>query len=455
MVAILVVTAGFAWVSLSNPHTVAGELRGPKAGPADTVPVDSDTFDVPTGVEHVHERGVTGEGVTVGIVDVTGFDTDNPALDGRVSATKAFGKGSRLDNGGVNHHGTAAAVTIAKTAPDADLALAKVDSATTTRKAIQWLSRQNADVIVLQFSALGVSDDGRSGISQAVTRASEQGAVVVAPTGNLAQGHWEGQLRPTARSRHQFPNSTAVRLKPLRGERVETAGPIDLWLTWNTTSSYPIDLSLTVYRHRPTTFDKAVATSESVRDGSVAVERLRATLQSGVHYVVVDYGDSASASAAAASVTFEVSSPTNRFNQTRENGSITAPATARNVVSVGAYNQSTNEVEPYSGRGPTADGRVGVDVVAPAELWTVWPRTEKPGTSTAAAYTGGVAALVFDVVPEATPAEVERSLELGAASKTQTPTVRSGYGVVDPVASVELAIRERPFGDGESNTDSQ
>jgi subtilisin family serine protease len=76
------------------------------------------------GADSVHERGLTGENVTVGIID-GGFRVSDPELAGHVAAHRSFGASGDAD------HGTAVASVVADTAPDADLHVAAVGDATT------------------------------------------------------------------------------------------------------------------------------------------------------------------------------------------------------------------------------------------------------------------------------------------------------------------------------------
>ena len=79
---------------------------------------------------------------------------------------------------------------------------------------------------------------------------------------------------------------------------------------------------------------------------------------------------------------------------------VTIPATARKIMSVGAYNEASNSVAVFSGRGYTADGRLaplitakGVDIKAAAYGGGY---VRKTGTSFAAPYISGYAACIME-----------------------------------------------------------
>lgn len=401
-------------------------------GGDDDVTVDRSNLTLPAGVDRLHERGVTGSDVTVGVIDATGFDPGHPALRDSVVAARSFGRGNTVENGGVNAHGTAAAVTVAATAPDADLLVANADSPESARRAVAWLVDRDVDVVVLQFSRLGAPDDGTAPLSRAATKARQSGVVVVAPTGNLARGHWEGPFRPGDDGTHRFPDGPRNELRPLGSSREGPAGQASLWLTWDG----DVDLRMTLYRVTPAGPER-VAVSEPVRDRRVSTERIRTNLRTGTHFVTVTAQDG-SAVERARDTALELQSPTHEFDQASPNGSLAAPATAHGVFAVGGYDAATETVTAESGRGPTADGRRGVDVVAPVGLWERWPGTGSAGTSVAAAYAGGTAALALDVDSSLAPGHVERSL--AAAAEPVGPATtdrRAGHGRLNPVGSVE------------------
>ncbi len=159
-------------------------------------------------------------------------------------------------------------------------------------------------------------------------------------------------------------------------------------------------------------------------------------------------------------------------------------AVAKNVIAVGASNSWDDSVAPFSGRGPTADGRIKPDLVAPgidgscteagystdpnAEcgdddpnqyIWTCWPDPEDTyagmnGTSMAAPVVSGCIALMLEqwrtnhndpnYLP--LPSTIKAVLIQTAKDLTSDhdpccsagPDYSSGYGLVDVKAAVDL-----------------
>jgi len=372
------------------------------------------------GLQRLHAAGVTGENVTVGVVGVTGFDTDHPAIADRVEAAQAFGDGATVANGGRNRHGTATAAVVARTAPDADLRLATFDDTAGFRRAVTWLVTADADVIVAPVSFYGRPGDGTSTVARLGEWARRQGVVFVAPTGNLARGHWAGRYDDPSDGRLRFGERTR---NYLAGRGSETR----VWLAWDrahANETYVAELYRTDDGER-----SLVARSEPFPGDGVPNARINARLQGGTYYVVVRGPSNATGARV------RLASPTHRFQRNRPDGSVAAPATGRGVIGVGAYDPVAGRVEPFSSRGPTADGRLGVDVVAPARHEIGGYDEPLVGSSAATPYVGGLAALALDADPDRSPREIELRFERTARDVGPNGTdTAAGNGLVVPRA---------------------
>lgn len=380
-------------------------LSAPGASTDARAPPPSDTD-----LQSLHAAGVDGDDVTVGVVGVTGFDTDHPALADRVVDARAFGAGETLANGGRDRHGTATAAVVARTAPGADLYLASFEGTEDFRRAVTWLVTSDVDVIVAPVSFYGTPGDGSATVSRLATWARRQGVVFVAPTGNLARGHWTGRYDEVRNGTLKFGETTRNYLAG-RGSRTK------IWLSWDRAHRNQT-YSAALYRLDGNE-SRLVARSEPHPGDDLPNARINARLTGGTYYVEVRGPPDATGAR------LRLTSPTHRFQRADPAGSVAAPAAARGALAVGAYD-TAGHVEPYSSRGPTLDGRLGVDVVAPARHEVEGYDEPLVGSSAATPYVGGLAALVLDAHPDLSPRRVEFRLERTA--------VDVGADGTDPVA---------------------
>jgi len=141
--------------------------------------------------------------------------------------------------------------------------------------------------------------------------------------------------------------------------------------------------------------------------------------------------------------------------------SIVTFATAKNTITVGATTGTSGDyIAKYSSQGPTDDGRVKPDLVAPSGLIsTAWPPPYYPpnsytgpnhGTSMAAPVVAGIVALflqqwkqLFTSNPVPLPSTIKAILIQTAKDLLPTgPDFRSGYGRVDAKNAVDLILAD-------------
>ena len=120
-----------------------------------------------------------------------------------------------------------------------------------------------------------------------------------------------------------------------------------------------------------------------------------------------------------------------------------APADGVRVVSVGAVNL-TGSRAGFSSVGPTADGRIKPDVAAMGVSVKVARHIEQlygvaSGTSFSCPLTAGVVALILQAHPTYTVDDVLTVLR-GSASQASAPDTLLGWGIVDAVAAVDMAL---------------
>jgi len=116
-------------------------------------------------------------------------------------------------------------------------------------------------------------------------------------------------------------------------------------------------------------------------------------------------------------------------------GTITSPGCAEKVITVGAVDDY-NEITLFSGRGPTADGRIKPDLVAPGLTITSTYKDGNfatlSGTSMATPHVSGSVALLLEVNPNLSPSEIKyilknNAIDLDYDSNTQGSGLINAY----------------------------
>ncbi|WP_276271127.1 S8 family serine peptidase [Haloarcula litorea] len=419
------VAAALAVLALTGAFGAVATTTGPTAERPAEPPATTPASGSPSGFAALHASGVTGANVSVGVVDVTGFETDAPVLDDRVRAARAFGTGSV--SAPPSGHGTAVATVVARTAPDATLSLARVDGPDSYRRAVRWLREAGVDVVVAPVSFYGQPGDGSGEAARAAARASDDGVVFVAPAGNLAEGHWRGRYDGDSAADGALAFADGETRTAIRG-----GTEVTVWLSWPRDSADE-DYTAELYWTNGTA-TRLVARSQPYTADETPNERIVAEVSPGRYFLRVR------GPAEPTGTRVRLVSPTHEFEHARGRGSIVAPATASGVVTVGAYDTRVDRVEPFSSRGPTADGRVGVDVVAPDRRFAGLTERGFVGSSAATPYVGGLAALLLSADGSLSPATVELLLEVTARDVgPRGVDYASGHGLVQPGPAVAAA----------------
>ncbi|MCL2766279.1 MAG: S8 family serine peptidase [Peptococcaceae bacterium] len=166
-------------------------------------------------------------------------------------------------------------------------------------------------------------------------------------------------------------------------------------------------------------------------------------------------------------------------NSGPERGSVTSEGNSKNALMVGAsqlpraafvpHSEDTRTVAGFSSRGPTADGRVKPELLAPASAVISarsklaegnlpgYPEyTRMQGTSVAAAVAGGSAALIREYfktavnIAEPSAAFIKATLINGSRLTAEGPSEK-GFGIID-LAGTVIALKEGTFHTVEEST---
>ncbi|WP_101297676.1 S8 family serine peptidase [Halegenticoccus soli] len=372
------------------------------------------------GATELHERGVTGEGVKVGVIG-SGFDPRHPSIAGNVAARDRI-DADASDAADETAHDTAVAEIVSRTAPGADLYLVEIGTEPTPERyaaAIEWLLANDVDVIVDSGSYFPPTMEGMDRITDAADNASAQGVVFVTSAGNYAERHWAG----TDAGEGWASFASGIEANPLAGGD-PVRGRVSLRLYWNSSADYDLYL----YRHVRGGEDPVVAKStrrQSRNDSLPASEAIDAAVPKGTYYVAVY------ARAGAANDThthLRLFSTRHSLGYATPEGSLVAPATSDRVIAVGAFDADGGATRAYSSRGASAGE---VDVGAPDGVETA-VAGRFYGTSAAAPFVAGTAALMEASAGDLSPEETRRILH-------ETARASDGAKRIDALAAVEAA----------------
>lgn len=399
---------------------------------------------LPTGALLMQSFGFNGQGVNVAVID-QGFEGLGEALrrdwiapGAVIRAIDYSGRG--LESGG--DHGTRVARIVHEMAPGAGLILMNLGEEADEvllERAVEDALALGARVI---NHSLGWFDtnfgDGTGVIDDIAKGAAQRGVLWVNAAGNQAQRHWTGRFFDrNGDGWAEFGSgrdALIVGAAPAREGGIfigGTFGLIELVLVWDDWPRTGQDLDLYLVDGR----GEVVASATAPQRG---LDPPREHLQ----YLVEEPGIF-KLRVKAVNVTrpphLKIFSLNHDVTPNVPYGSVIAPADCACAVAAGAVSLRRWEegvVEPFSARGPTSDGRIKPDLVAPDGVRGFY------GTSAAAPHVAGAAALLRSQHPEWTLDRLRRVLEGDALDiYARGPDVLSGHGKLLLQADRPRAIR--------------
>jgi len=351
------------------------------------------------------EDDIDGSGVKVGVLDAgfkgyEGLFGSELPPEQRVTARSFRSDGDLAcadcsDSGQV--HGRAVAEIVHDIAPGAELYLANFNTGVEMESAVNWMIDNGVDVINTSFGFLTTSCpyEGEGILNSIFERARENGILWVASSGNEGQSHWAGSFRdPDDDGFTRFQEDDES--QTLRG--VEEGDGIVALMWWDDACSgaeHDYDM---VLRKGEEEIER------SFRGGPTdewPLEILSVEAPDNGKYELkvegVEPGDNE------LSLLFFSQEP--EHNVPSGSAGLSEPEMSPHVVSVGATDLD-NQLEPFSSRGPTPDGRIKPEIVAPNGVSN---RTFRPffGTSASSPHVAGAAALVNSAFPNFSPQEIE------------------------------------------------
>lgn len=385
----------------------------------------------PIGATLYHSFGAQGQGIKVAVIDIGFQSLEYAKLRGALpeSAVAEF-KNYAEQRVSTENHGTAVALIVHEVAPKAQLYLKQVMDEVSLENAVDDAIAQGVHII---NHSVGWYDsnfgDGTGFLAELAQRAQDAGILWVNAAGNHAQNHWAGRL--VDGDGDGWADFTGSGTQSLRVAAY--FGIIRIHLSWDDWPVTAQDLDLYLYNSQ----GQPVASSTQWQTGSEPPLELIEYLveKADLYYIKV------LARRAFGPVRLKVFSETHPLFPAIAHGSLLAPADAPAALSVGAvsiFHWPDGPQQPFSSLGPTSDGRVKPDLVAPDDVQNLLmhPFT---GTSAAAPHVAGAAALLWSLHPQWDVFQVRAALEnqardLGAVGKDST----FGAGALD-MALVELS----------------
>ena len=375
-----------------------------------------------------HQAQFSGNGVKVGILD-GGFDGFSALLGSELPATVQALCFPELGMSSPNiadcvtpgeTHGTAVAESIIDMAPAASLYVSNAGSPADLATAISWMTASG--VRVINYSQSGGLQGMGDGLSQyfdsdyaLVDLAVTRGALFVASAGNSGETSWMGPATDAnANGWLDFaPGVEANNLQVSEGDEIKVA------IRWASAAS-DYDLSI---REGDTLLAESADAQTVTGDPMEYIAFTAPAL--GTYEISISHVGGP----VAPTMRLMVHGSVTALTYGTTSGSLPTPADSRNpgMVTVGAVDYRTPTViEPYSSQGPTLDGRTKPDLVAV----DCAPTTVDPvfcGTSQAAPFVSGAAALLLEADPLLTPAALASFLKQRAIP-TGGPTPNNVFG---------------------------
>ena len=371
-----------------------------------------------------HTAGHTGTGVTVAILDVGfgGLD-DVPADDLPADVlTMAFDEDGVLD--ALTDHGTQMAEIVHDVAPDADLVVVTFadDQFTET---VAWLELAGVDVVSFSMEWTDGPLDGTHWTAPIIQASIDAGVTWVVAAGNSAKTHHNGTTMDVDDDGWIEVTSGGIEHNSFTIEAGDTA---EVSLSWNDPAT---DLDLCLFDMEKLDTDGQPTVVECTENpqgrGEPATEILILANDTGTRHRH-SYGVTRRSGP---DTTYETRTwGTGPLQFANPAASIGVPGNMASVITVGAVDWQTEQLQPYSAWGPNHMGDRKPDVVGPDLVATsAWTGTDNAGTSYATPHVAGLAALILAAAPDLTPAAVKDRIT-SRASRANNPDYKHGWGAV-------------------------
>jgi hypothetical protein len=369
-----------------------------------------------TGADALQVAGITGKGIRVAILDL-GFGANwqrregtelPPAsqIDAVVSFDKTTGQpgvAGLSSSDKPTGHGESVAEVVHDMAPGARLTLVNYHTELEFVQAVDWLingpnGKPRVDIVVHSNSFLDGPFDGTGMTAQEVDKARAAGILWVNSVGNYAHRHWEGAAigdrDGDGYADLGAPHENGVHFVKKEGDGVG----VTLYWSHCTVGSAPVPATSVGYELQVTDANDVhpLVLARGVRDATRPLESTGFIPAADGTYAV-----RARMLTPGAVCTIEIfGGGLDLGTEATVPSSVPTPGDAAGSLSVGATNWVDDSLADYSSQGPTQDGRMKPDMVAPAST-LVSPGIAMVGTSASAPHVGGAAALLMQEARQA------------------------------------------------------
>ena len=385
----------------------------------------------------LQQAGVTGRGVKVGILDF-GFQRYAALVAAgevpRAKAMRAFNRAGSVEAS--TPHGTGCAEIIADMAPDAELYVAAVDGAEGQIIAAgQWLASQGVDIVNFSGGGHYGPHNGTALLDRFVDHTvREHDLLWVNAAGNEGASHWTALA--VDRNRNGYVDNVDSRFPDLIAVAGEQMLITVVWDDWGSDPQRPSarqDIDAYLLAEQPGGL-VPVAASREVQNGRGRPAEMMAPQgipRGQVLYLALHMKRVSRA------VRVHVFVRGGDIAPKVPGRSVGIPATARAALAVAAVDARNDQLEDFSSRGPTDDRRMKPEVSAPDNTISMaYGRGSSagrfPGTSAAAPHVAGFAALLKQLEPQASAANLYAAIQRHVVPKGRgKPNAEHGHGRID------------------------